>query len=636
MISSRGKRAIQDAHTGFKRWSRCSNLDPLLYRFITTDHTSESRQRRSPRPRYSSANRVPRDSIDNRAATTRFSPSTCSVPPASPEKRPARSENGRKNAQTPKLLKPYDLALQLKQLCAQDNLDGAVERLQSVPRDAQNTAVWNTMLSLCMSQRRFQLAYTLFTDMKRRGFSPKNSTFTTMLKGLSRISDWQSFPKQLVHAHALYEHYLRHIESVKYHEPDNVAELCTSPLVAYINILGTAGELQKIFDVYFAMDQDGPGAPDKFVFTAMLRAIANHQEQPGDMSVRDTATSDAKHVWLQIEKTMQKRPDFDLDSRLIAASIRALTRGRPNDQNLALNIIGEHLGLTRPGDPGPMRLSKHLNSWTLDAALQVCIVMQKFRLCVHFMHQVMDKVDFENPYMRSILGRTHVHKLIRAQATLATLASPNESSEAIEVLEWCLKNDAIYYIPGLRPDTKTYHLVLLTCLRNSDWEGAVKTFQLMTGIQADAFHESEGKAPPKVQKQPRGRSLSPDVETMSFLMRTALQTKHNTNCLQAIWLAEYVGIETMLQDENAEPYYRGTLARAMGTTINRLMDDPRTEHRRAWFSLVKIQAQEVARSLENAISPESERMTLGSMAKLAQEDEAAAFDLAARSTKPRK
>ncbi|KAF9221962.1 hypothetical protein BS17DRAFT_736435 [Gyrodon lividus] len=632
MISSQGKRAIQGAHNGLRRWSKRSNLDPLLYRFITADHTSERRQQRLQRPRHSSANRVPRDSIDNVPPITRFPPSSRSIPPASPEKRSAKSENG----QSPKLLRPYDLALQLKQLCSEGNLNGAIERLQSVPRDAQNTAVWNTMLSLCMSRKRFQLAYTLFTDMKRRGFSPKNSTFTTMLKGLSQISDWPNFPKQLVHAHALYEHYLKHIESVKYHEPDNIAELSTAPLVAYIGILGTAGELQKIFDVYFAMDQEGPGAPDKFIFTAMLRAIANHQERLGDMSVRDTTASDAKHVWLQIEKAMQKRPEFELDSRLIAASIRALTRGRPNDQNLALDIIGEHLGLTRPGDPGPLRLSKHLNTWTLDAALQVCIVMQKFRLCVHFMYRVMDKVDFEKPYMRSVVGRTHIHKLIRAQATLATLASPNESSRAIEVLEWCLKNDAIYHIPGLRPDTQTYHLVLMTCFRNSDWEGAVKTFQLMTGIQADAFHESEGGASPQVQKRSKGRNLSPDVETMSFIMRTALHTKDNTNYLQAIWLAEYVGIEKMLQDESAEPYYRGTLARALGTIINHLMDDPRTEYRRTSFSLLKAQAQEVARGLKNAIRPESEKLTLGSMAKLTQEDEAVAFDLAARSTKPRK
>lgn len=62
-------------------------------------------------------------------------------------------------------LRPYNLALQLKQLSADGNLDAAVHRLRSVPRDAQNVPAWNTMLSLCMAHKKFQLAYALFTDV---------------------------------------------------------------------------------------------------------------------------------------------------------------------------------------------------------------------------------------------------------------------------------------------------------------------------------------------------------------------------------------------------------------------------------------------------------------------------------------
>lgn len=76
-----------------------------------------------------------------------------------------------------KLLRPYDLALQLKQLSADGNVDAAVQRLRSVPRDAQNVPAWNTMLSLCMSHKKFKLMYTLFIDVSpsslfRLPFSP--------------------------------------------------------------------------------------------------------------------------------------------------------------------------------------------------------------------------------------------------------------------------------------------------------------------------------------------------------------------------------------------------------------------------------------------------------------------------------
>lgn len=548
-----------------------------------------------------------------------------------------------------KLLRPYDLALQLKQLSADGDVDAAVQRLRSVPRDAQNVPAWNTMLSLCMAHKKFQLAYGLFVDvspplsssaapshpvqMKRRGFSPNVSTFVTMFKGLSQIDDWSNHPKQLANAHALYRYYLEYTQSIKHHDPGNVAQLSLTPLVIYISVLGAAGDVQKMFDVYFAMDQDGPHAPNRFVFTAMLRAIANHQERAGVASDRDTASSDAKHVWLQIEKTMQKRPDFELDSRLITATIHALVRGRPADQNLALDIIAHHLGLTRPGHPDPFKLSPHLNYWTLDAALQVCLATQKFRLCVHFMHLIMDNLDFDRPGVHSLVARSHVHKLLRAHASLAMFASPHESSQAIDALEWCLKNDAIYDIPDLRPDIRTYHLVLMTCLRTGDWEGAIKSFQLMTGIQTDSFHESEGKAPPRVQKRPDGRSFTPNVETMSFIMRTALQTKDNTKSLQAFWLSEYVGIDSLLQDKVAEPYYRASFARALAGVLDQLLDDPRTQHRREWLVSLKARAREVIRTTGHTLR--SEKSALGTLATLTREDGAVSFDLAARSSKPR-
>ncbi|KIJ70569.1 hypothetical protein HYDPIDRAFT_78511 [Hydnomerulius pinastri MD-312] len=632
MIRSQGRKAVQDVHNGLKGWSQRSSLEPLLYRFISTDQSSERRQKPPQLTRRSSANGEAYEGKDSRAPGARFPPPLRSRAPFSKEKKPT----GADGETTQKLLKPYDLGQQLKRLCAEGNISGAVERLQSTPRDAQNTQVWNTMLSLCLSHHRYQLAYTLFTDMKRRGFPPNSVTYLTMLKGLSHVVDWSQHPQQLENAHKLYEYYQKHVESIKYHEPDNLAELTTAPLVAYITILGAANQHQKMFDVYFALDQEGPGAPDKFVYTAMLRAIANHHDAKGKMSVRDTAASDAKHVWLQVEKAMQKRPDFELDSRLIAAAISALTRGRPNDQNLALDITVEHLGLTKAGDSGPSKLSKHLNTWTLDAALHLCIVMQKHRLCVHFMHQVMDRIKFADSRFHSLVTRTHIHKLIRAHSALASLASPDESSRAMEALEWCLNNDAVHHIPALRPNEQTYHLVLMTCYRNSDWEGALKTFQLMTGIQVDSFHASEGKSPPEVQKRPKGRNLEPDVETMAFITRTALATKEHTNCLQAMWLAEFVDVSKMLQNKDADPYYRGTLARTLSSMIRHLLGDPRTESMHTRLSLLRAQAQEVARRIKGPAQPNWEKMPFGTMSKLAQEDEAVAFDLAARSTKPRK
>jgi hypothetical protein len=63
------------------------------------------------------------------------------------------------------LLKPYDLAMQLKRMCSEGDVNGAIERLKTTPRDAQNVAVWNTMISECLSAERYQLSYELFVDV---------------------------------------------------------------------------------------------------------------------------------------------------------------------------------------------------------------------------------------------------------------------------------------------------------------------------------------------------------------------------------------------------------------------------------------------------------------------------------------
>ncbi|KAI6113684.1 hypothetical protein EV401DRAFT_170874 [Pisolithus croceorrhizus] len=405
----------------------------------------------------------------------------------------------------------------------------------------------------------------VFTDMKRRGFSPNVATFSTLLKGLSQIDDWSKHSKQLVNAHTLYEYYADHVRSVKYHEPDNTKELSTVPLVFYLSILGEVGDRQKIFDVFFAMDAEGLFAPDKYLFCSMFDAITKCQERQSDSSDEvvpsNTARSDAKYVWLQVEKAVQKQRGFELDSRVIGAAIRALTRGRPNDQVLALDIATKYLGFAMLGERAMLHLSRFLTPWTLDVTLTLCNTVQKYKLCVHFMRQVIEKLDLDKPHERQIVDRSHVHKLLRAHSALAKRGSPDESLQAFEVLEWCLENDVVYQLPKLRPDRQTYHLLFMTCWRNGDWILLMQGFELMTGIRATSFHgPNQEQEPHRLLQRPTDSSLSPDLETMSFIMRTALATKSLNRYKHAMWLAECVDLEAMLQNPQADAFHRARVA----------------------------------------------------------------------------
>jgi len=448
--------------------------------------------------------------------------------------------------------------------------------------------------------------------MKRRGFSPNVATYSTLLKGLTRVSDWSKHPKQLTRAHTLYEYYMKHIESVKYHEPGNTTELSTAPLVSYLAILGEVEDRQKIFDVFFAMDSDGPFVPDKFLFCAMFDAIARCQEvaptSSEASSLPNPSKSDAKYVWLQVEKFAQKLPNFELDSHVIAAGIRALTRGRSSDQTLALDITTKYLGLALLGERKPLRLSRFLTPWSLDAALTLCNTMQQYPLCVYFMRQVVEGLDLEKRQMR-IIDRGHIQKLLRAHAALARRGSRNESLPALEALEWSLENDTVYDIPKLQPNHQTYHLLFMTCWRNADWARAMRAFELMTGVQATSFPESnEGQQPPTTLTRSAKKNIPSDLATMSFILRTALATKEVVHYRQAMWLADYVNLGAMLE-KKADIFYRTRVAQSLLPIIARLEGELPAETFRKWKHL-RIQAEKALR--DNEETSVRDRRSLGS------------------------
>ena len=64
------------------------------------------------------------------------------------------------------LLEPYELSRRVIALCQRGDVDLAVAALQKAPRNAQNIKVWNTIIQQCMEARKFNLAYSVFTDVR--------------------------------------------------------------------------------------------------------------------------------------------------------------------------------------------------------------------------------------------------------------------------------------------------------------------------------------------------------------------------------------------------------------------------------------------------------------------------------------
>jgi len=371
-----------------------------------------------------------------------------------------------------------------------------------------------------------------------------------MFAGLSRVDHWPTHSLQLNHAHQLYDYFLKHLQAVNYHAPDS-DELTVSPLAKYIKILGDSGDFQRIFDVYYAMDPDGPLSPNLDIFTAIFQVLSVRHYADGDDGAifHKQNSSTAKLLWTQMVKASQKSPGFAVDSHLVAAGLRALSRGRPSDQEFAIDIMRDRLGLIAPRETLADFTHTELSVHTLAAALESCNNMQKPELCIHYLQQVMHPRYSSPSHVRSrarIVDRGHIEQGLKAYATLAQSNVPGQSIQAVETLQWMLKSEISNV--NLRPRSMTFKLVLSVCRAQGDWAGATRTFDLMSGYKSDDFADLEGqqREKPVMDVRSKGRNLAPDAEVMSSMVRTALTTQVPANIRQSLRMVDHFHVDRLL------------------------------------------------------------------------------------------
>lgn len=157
----------------------------------------------------------------------------------------------------------------------------------------------------------------------------------------------------------------------------------------------------------------------------------------------------------------------------------------------------------------------------------------------------------------------------------------------------------------------------------------------MTGIEAGQF-ELRKSVPPVVKNRSKGKNLPTDVETISFLLRTALATNNITHIRHAMWLADFVCVDALLGDEKTAPFYRSKLASTLMEAIKRLQEAEglTREQEKTWGSYRTL-AREVLKSTKGSPKPGVEEERLGNMRTLVNMDNYVAFEMASRSTKTR-
>ena len=420
-----------------------------------------------------------------------------------------------------------------------------------------------------------------------------------MFSGLSRLGHWQSHPVQLTHAHQLYDYFLKHLQTIKYHKPKS-EDLTVSPLAKYIKILGEVGNFQKIFDIYYAMDTEGGLAANRDIFTAMFQAMGSKSSQAGEdvPAVHPTqvrTSPSPKLLWTEMERASQKSPGFEIDSHLIAAALKALSRGAPSDQELAFKIIRDYIGLSRPGEPPVKSPKDTLTVHTLAAALETCNELQNPKLCIHYLHQAMRRRTIApSSGQGHVIDRGHMEKGLVAHLELANSGARGHSIQALDMLQWMLRTEVTRRHVQLRPLAATYHIVLAVCRSEGDWAGATRTFEMMTGYNAEDFADLDfshtERTKPVITTRSKGRNLSSDAETISSMVRTALSTHVPANIRQSLRMVDHFGLDHLLapfvagdtsatkKDIRLISFYQGKLAMAVVEAVDLLRKGGPTRH----------------------------------------------------------
>ncbi|TFK94738.1 hypothetical protein K466DRAFT_475771 [Polyporus arcularius HHB13444] len=562
------------------------------------------------------------------------------------------------NKQEKRLLKPHVLSGRLTKLCEEGKLDEAVEMLKNMPLDAQNVSVWSTLVAHAGRQNRFQLAYQLHTEMKRRGIKPDMRAYATLMAAFTKVTDWSTRGKLLENAHKAYKNYVEYTDLVKSRNP-NSPELSVIPINAYLTVLSKAGQWQQMFDVYNALDDDGPLSPGPITYTIMLKSFAaRSQQQRGDdpdtQAARARNASDARLVWRQMVKRVENGADIVIDSQIVDAVVQALAHGRPADQVVAFDIIRDYVGLAKPGETAP-HASVELSRVLLSDILWLCNVAKKHRLCIHWVQQIMER----DP---TLLDHGHMEHALAAFGQLGAMGSLTEAPRALQMLEWMLEQEVTGpHGQQIRPTLSTYTLVLVACWRGKDWDSTLRTFELMSGYRGEDFADG-ATGTPQMKQRSKGRNIMPDAAAMSCIVRAALASGEPEDMRQCVRIVRHFGLQKFIspaddadgwaRPRNAQQFKKDTnfyahkTASALVELIDELVpkktdESPRLSAEEREWAAMRSEARNFLKTQKHhrpgpEATPALEEHPLGSEAGLAATDDAVAWERISREQKTSK
>ncbi|KAA1466499.1 hypothetical protein DENSPDRAFT_38551 [Dentipellis sp. KUC8613] len=413
-----------------------------------------------------------------------------------------------------RLLLPFELSKRILKKCQQNSIDAAIDLLKNAPKDAQNVKVWNTMIQECLKAGKYQQAFLLFVDMKRRGFAPTLRTYATLLLGYSKITDWDGYSKQLMNVTLVYDQLKEYIEESG-DALDVDAATTLFPIAIYIEILGNAGLQEKAFDVFHDLPQHGRLAPDAKIYSSIITAIAKRQGQPGGDVVAQMT-----YIWRRFARAKTTEPHLALETRAVESLVNVLSQD-PSQKTLLLDVLHECLGLSRPGE-APSEAEMPINHHLLTAVFKAAQSFEDPSICEEYLQQCL-----RDPYKREHLRHWHIASVLRSLEKKAEKGSQVESKKAVALMK-----EAAELGPKQFTSTRAmWNLALVVCWKCRDWASAAEVSQVM----------SRSKTSPVASS----RLMDPTPEEWEHTFRAAMATREPLAIRHCLGLFDTFSFDTL-------------------------------------------------------------------------------------------
>ena len=189
--------------------------------------------------------------------------------------------------------------------------------------------------------------------MKKRAQTPDSYTYTILLKGLAKQSDYPDIVgRALKIYHSMYAE----------NSPVRPSIIHTN---AALNVCAKAKDLDSLFGIAAKLPQQGPGAPDMYTFTTIINAVRNVTMQDGEIA-RDETTDEVRarrqhavfqgrRMWGDIVERW-KNGHLTIDESLVCSMGRLLLLGSmEQDNDDVLSLVEQTMRLQRQiprlGDP---------------------------------------------------------------------------------------------------------------------------------------------------------------------------------------------------------------------------------------------------------------------------------------------